>query len=534
MVEFETLLNESRSLSPLPATNKKQLTAYVNISGDWITLAKQQLPLISALAGQPFDLQAPLKHLWIRHIALYLLVGLRNRVNHQTMQQGVAALLSFYRIEQSNLSSRALLKARQQLSLANMPYWADKVCPPSLTTSHFTDCFDTAWYCKAALTKRPSQTISELISLLGSRLSLSGYKHLAELLYYPGVSCEGSMVLNQQLPAMIVGQQQDSLLVFYLADERFEQVAKSKVRLLNTNKRSARQWLHTVKKLDQQPDEGELFVLPDHQWAIPNTYPIGKPPESLLLLLRALNDPSVAVQKIVSLVEGEPAFSDFLNSAASKDNRLQLPVENVKQSILTYGLDRVGNMLVQYALFQRLTQQHFPLAEWFSSFTQIAATCSSELATISGYITPQSAGLATTIIASPLFTLSELKCWTTLPGDGKMLFDIAHLAAPDDPDQTAIRQRLQLLSTAWQQDKAFSKLFAYCGKLPSEVPSAIRAQHCITGLSLIWTRQWLFAHQPCSTTQQFIDEVKKAFPGLIAQQDIVRHSVLHQLVCPLR
>lgn len=534
MVEFDALKQEYEALLPLPASDPQLLSAYLKTSANWINTARHHLPLIAALADQPVTQQSPLTHIWMRHTALYLLLGLRNKVNHHTLQHGIAALLGYYRLDPAARGGKVILNIRQQLLRNDLSYWAEKTCPPSLTRSRFTDCFDTAWYCKAILVKRPSLSIVELISLVANKLPLPAYQHLSNVAHYPGILGEGSLVSHQQQRALIVGQLPDSVLLYYVAEGHFAQVNKLNVTPIQTEKRSVRQWLEISSQLQQQPEEGEIFTLPAHAWALPDSYPIGKPPASLQTLLRALNDPDVPTQKVVALVSKEPAFSDFLNSAASKDNRMQLPVDNVKQSILTYGLERVGNMLVQHALYQRLTQHQFPMSDWFSIFAQIAITVSSELASISGQMTPQNAGLATTIVISPLFTLAPLKCSTLLPHNTERLFDITSLISPHCSGLSEVRQLLQTLSSAWQQERSFSQLFAYIGKFPNDVPSAIRSKLCIIGLSLTWTRQWLFTHSPCEPTEEFLRQVKQAFPKLLEQEQALRDRCSHLQWCPIR
>ena len=213
---------------------------------------------------------------------------------------------------------------------------------------------------------------------------------------------------------------------------------------------------------------------------------------------------------------------------------MQLPVQNVKQSILTYGLERVGHMLVQYALFQRLTQHWFPLLDWYSRLAQTAILLSSELANESGRITPQYASLVTTVALSPLFTSAQEKGKTAVNHNDQRLFDVTTLLQNKaQQGNSATRQRLISLASAWEQDKGQSRLIACCGRLPQDVPGLLRLPHCISGLSLIWARQWLLGHKPCAQTNEFIQQTQQAFPQLIALQSQLQPKVSHLLNCPL-
>lgn len=532
---LKELLQDSEALPLLPALDATQLSLYLDISVRWLSFSKEHLPLLTVLASRPFSGSDPAVRLWLRHLSVYLLLGLRNRVNHHTLQQGVAALLSFYQLKQhSALSKKRLANAIQQLTRCSQYYWAARVYPYSKQSPLYLDCFDIASLWQRFIVRDPGLGFNVILQKLALTLPLTGQQQLNALIKYPGPIHEGMQIHVTEGSGAVVSQLEDKVLIYLPAEERFSWQDKRRVRVRPKQLLVAEEWGRIVSKLDAQSEEGEIIRLGDSSWAIPVSYPTARPPASLQALLRALNDADVPIEKIVKLISAEPAFSHFLTDAASKDNRMQLAVQNVKQSILTYGLERVGHMLVQYALFQRLTQHWFPLLDWYTRLAQIAILLSSELASASTKITPQYASLVTTVAISPLFTSAQEKGKTTLKPAEHRLFDITTLfESPGRGVQSTVRQRLMSLATAWEQDKGQSRLIACCGRLPEEVPGLLRLPHCISGLSLIWARQWLLGQSPCQQTNLFIQQTKKAFPELPLLQDRLLSKVTHLLNCPL-
>jgi|TARA_B100001109_G_scaffold255575_1_gene259312 hypothetical protein len=535
LAALQELVRDSEALPPLPAREAAHLSRYLDVSARWLDFAQAHLPLLTVIASRPYNSTEPTKHLWLRHISVYLLLCLRNRVNHHTQQQGVAALLSYYQLKQQPLlNKQRLSSAIKQLSRFGQQYWAAHVLPARKRPPLYSDCFDIAWLWQRYLLRAPVSDFNDILAKLAMTLPVTGQQLLHALTDYPGLLHEGLIIASGQHIGPVMSQLKDQVLIYSNTEEHFCWLAKKQVRLMHKQSLSVEHWVSLLSKLDEQPEEGEVIRPGDHGWALPVSYPTSRPPLSLQTLLKALNDADIAVDKIVAMVEVEPAFSHFLTDAASKDNRMQLPVQNVKQSILTYGLERVGHMLVQYALFQRLTQHWFPLLDWYSRLAQTAILLSSELANGSGRITPQYASLVTTVALSPLFTSAQEKGKTAVNHNDQRLFDVTTLLQNNaQQGNSATRQRLISLASAWEQDKGQSRLIACCGRLPQEVPGLLRLPHCISGLSLIWARQWLLGHKPCAQTTEFIQQTQQAFPQLTALQSQLQPKVSHLLNCPL-
>lgn len=534
LATLKALVSDSEALPTLPANESGQLSVYLEVSARWLDFSKNFLPLLTVLASRPYDATSPAAQLWLRHIAVYLLLGVRNRVNQHTLQQGVAALLAYHRLQQQSAATRQRITAViKQLTRSGQYYWAAHILPSSGKNS-CQDCFTIAWFWYRFALRTPLATFNDILQKLTMTLPIASQPLLNALLEYPGIMHEGMSVKVAGQTGVMLSQLREQALVYLEAEKRFLWLPKQRFTIAPHQTKSVTVWTRLLAELDEQPEDGEVIRPGDHQWALPASYPTGRPPASLQAVLRALNDQDVPIQKVVDLVTAEPAFSQFLTDAASKDNRMQLSVQNVKQSILTYGLERVGHMLVQYALFQRLTQHWFPLLEWYTRLARIAISLSSELAGAAGQITPQYASLVTTVSVSPLFTTADEKCKTSLMTASQRLYDIDTLLSPNgQTSNPATRQRLASLAGAWEQDKGQSRLIACCGKMPQDVPGQLRLPHCINGLSLIWAREWLLGQTPCNETRQFIQQTQQAFPTLPALKNELLPKVAHLLICPL-
>ena len=536
LATFHQLLHDSEALPLLPAADPKNLSAYLDVSARWLTLSKESLPLVAVLASRPYNQAMPDTKLWLRHVSVYLLLGLRNSVNHHTLQQGVAALLSYHQLKGKNgLSRQRCVAVIRQLKHLEQDYWAASMLPRSKPPSQPGDVMATAWLWYRLLLRSARAGFHEIAQNITMMLPPHAQQQISRLMLYPGAIHEGMTVTIDHQATLVISQQTDKFLIYRHLNQSLCWMSKAALPLANKQLFGVTDWLERVAELANQPAEGDITELADHSWAMPTTYPTAKPPASLQRLLKALNDPDINISTVVELVTAESTFTQFLNDAASRDNRMQLTVHNVKQSILTYGLERVGNMLVQYALFQRLTQHQFPLREWFVSLAQVAVLLSSELAGACGKITPQYASLVTTVTVSPLFTTSNLKCRVALINRHQRLYDVSTLVEKAGSSADShIRQRLISLATAWQQDKHQSHLIACGGKMPKDVPALLRLPHCISGLSLIWARQWLLGQTPCEQTTLFLQQTAAAHPELLGVKEALQAKVAPFLFCPLK
>ncbi|MEW9797663.1 HDOD domain-containing protein [Alteromonas sp. CYL-A6] len=265
----------------------------------------------------------------------------------------------------------------------------------------------------------------------------------------------------------------------------------------------------------------------------PTTYPVHRPPVSLTSIIDALASGDTDVGDISALIDKEPAFSHFLLQSASHDNRMQLQVSSIKQAILTYGLERVGDMLVRHALFNRLTQHHFPLEAVCAQFATLMATIASCLAelTVSRF-TPQSAALVATFYCAPLFTLPGLKVYQRLPLAQAGYYD------PNQFLQVKQSERWQdlagELASGWHQSASWRAILHHAGKPAATVPASLRREHCILQLAFIWTRQWLYGEgKPSDELNNILQGAQETLSVGVSEKNTIRHQVTDQLYCVL-
>lgn len=220
-------------------------------------------------------------------------------------------------------------------------------------------------------------------------------------------------------------------------------------------------------------------------------YPLSHPPASLVQIIDDLRDPDLAINKLTARLEAEPAFARALTAAASVDNRLGLPVSDIKQAVLTYGLDRVGDMLFREALMQRLLQHYFPLAETCLTLLDVSANLASHIAAdTTTQLTPQSAGLVSTFLLAPLFSLPALKVLPRFAHQPRALHDINTLVALKTPH--SFSQFAAELAVSWHLPGLHRAIIHQMGKYPSAVSEGVGKEAAVIMLSLLQARCWLF------------------------------------------
>ena len=220
-------------------------------------------------------------------------------------------------------------------------------------------------------------------------------------------------------------------------------------------------------------------------------YAIQKPPLALLTIIDTLQKADIDINALCEQVERTPAFSHFLMSTASQDNRLRLPVTHLKQAILTYGLERVGDMLIQFALMERLTQHTYPLLSIGKQFTHLSCAIASQLVALSDTkLTPQSASLLTTFVCAPLFTLPGLKVASQLPVSDSHYFQIHRTfkVKAQVPWHTVAGE----LAANWHQGATWRALIHNAGKRHHDVPNSLKKEHAIIQLAFGLAREALF------------------------------------------
>ncbi len=265
----------------------------------------------------------------------------------------------------------------------------------------------------------------------------------------------------------------------------------------------------------------------------PGVFPVNRPPASLLKIIDALQLPDTDISELSVMVEREPVFSQFLRQAASNDNRLQLPVSNVKQAILTYGTERVGDMLTQRALSQRLTQHQFPLLAQCQALAVLAAGIAGLLSTHTRTrFTSQSAALVSSLLCAPLFMLPGLKVMTTMPFRRQ-----TGLRMNDWFTLTEAQQWPTLVSDlaqGWHQSPTWRALLHHAGKHPDDVPRSLRKEHALLLIAVMWAKRWLYARS--GDAEEVAGAITASLAVLSLQPEVektLRNELASQLFCPL-
>lgn len=214
------------------------------------------------------------------------------------------------------------------------------------------------------------------------------------------------------------------------------------------------------------------------QGFFPSTYGIQKPPTPLLHIIDELQKRDIDIPSLCEKIERVPSFNNFLVYTASQDNRLKLPVKSIKQAVLTYGTERVGDMLIQFALMERLTQHKYPLVETCKHFTLLASAFASKLSSLTKTkFSPQSAALTMTFVCSPLFTQPELKVMTRLQIRETAKFSInTTFKIASSSTWLSIAGEL---SGNWHQSSTWRALLHHCNKTNDKVPKSLRKEHAI-------------------------------------------------------
>jgi hypothetical protein len=224
----------------------------------------------------------------------------------------------------------------------------------------------------------------------------------------------------------------------------------------------------------------------------PTAFGIQRPPSALLHIIDELQKKDIDIPILCEKIENVSTFNHFLISTASQDNRLQLPVKNIKQAVLTYGTERVGDMLVQFALMERLTQHEFPLVDTCKQFTLVASAFASRIASMAKTkFTAQSAALTMTFACSPLFTLPGLKVIANLPIRANPNFSINNTfkITTSSPWLSIAGE----LAENWHQSATWRAVLHQCNKANNAVPTSLRKEHAVISLGFHLAKTYLFA-----------------------------------------
>lgn len=282
---------------------------------------------------------------------------------------------------------------------------------------------------------------------------------------------------------------------------------------------------HIIDAIDYRRVEGGQSMLPV-------SFSIQHPPLPLLTIIDALRKPDAELDDITAKVEVSPLFTTFLLKTASKDNRLQLPVKSIKQAILTYGIERIGDMLVQHALMERLTQHSYPLLAISKQYTLLACAIAAELSCrVKTKFTAQSASLITAFLCAPLFTFPGLKVASRLVANTKPDFSVTALFRLKGSNEwNAIAGEL---ATNWHQSATWRALIHHSNKPTHDVPASLKKEHAILQLAMGVSREILFNERLPTAISQAEKELLRQINVTTTQFNTLLTGLSHYLFCPI-
>lgn len=280
-------------------------------------------------------------------------------------------------------------------------------------------------------------------------------------------------------------------------------------------------------------DTAEQRVSEGGNTFLPVSFDIQHPPRSLLSIIDELQKRDVDIPTLCSSIEKVDTFNRFLIHTAGKDNRLQIPVKNIKQAVMTYGIERVGDMLMQFALLERLTQNTFPLLGMCKQFTLLSCAIASHVASIcNSKFSPQSAALTMTFICAPLFTLPGLKVAQRLPINFGA--DLRINQGFRVKSQTPWLSISSELAGNWHQSATWRAVLHHCAKQNEEVPKSLKQEHAIMLISFALAKECLFKGDMFSLKQDvefkmLLKQISTDFTSIV--EGVERQGPL--LFCPL-
>ena len=312
------------------------------------------------------------------------------------------------------------------------------------------------------------RTFNDTLSKLLTNIPQWMRQHVTPLLSYPSLYPPGTQVNYHEQRAVVLSSQRGKLLI--ACNNSLITLAPTECRALNTPIE------HNIEPLFDLLDKTRFFD---------PIFKIDKPPRSLLAVIHQTQADKLDIGALVESIECEPRFSAFIRDSAQTSNRLQLNVNTVKQAVMTYGSERLGDMLTTHALLDRLTQNNFPLKQQFIEHVSLCSALASELAKKTQIMLPQSASLLVLVCHSWLFTAPSLKIktqWTLDKSNVGLGFNgLIESITVDSMRISSVR-----LAKSWQLSPNLLKL---TGQLLREKPDTTKKPNTLICLALLWARQ---------------------------------------------
>lgn len=507
----------------------------------WLKNAKRILTLVNAnpaLAAATLHLDNELPK-DTQQLLLLALFGKLCRFNDHYLQHVLASLLATFWISNGKTPRDKVAEVFRFLRKHNLAIWQDTVkLQKALQTEKYVNyisdsrlnlaqrlCILSGVF--ATRTKKVGYQI--VFTHIANRLPAQHRHHIAPLIPLFEGLLPGAKVYANGVPGALVDIQQNHGYVFTLSKDNED----GKWLPLSAIRAPVALSLPFEHFVALYTDTANARVNQGGTPFLPSTFAIQNPPKGLINIIDELQKQDVEIEQLCEKIEKVPTFNHFLMHTASQDNRLQLPVKSIKQAVLTYGIERVGDMLIQFALLERLTQNQFPLMGICKQITLLACSLSSHFAQIvDSKFTPQSAALTMTFVCTPLFTLPGFKVSKSLPVDLSKAVSINNaFKVKSETPWLAIASEL---AGSWHQSSTWRAVIHQCGKASTEVPKSIQKEQAILVLSFAIAKACLF-HQGIYSLLHDIN-VKTLLSILNVQPSDV-HSALESngqlLFCPI-
>lgn len=506
-VEYHQLIQQSQIASKAivrQAKNHDGVNAALSIAKRLIHFSRHhpQAALVAVNSlRQESGLSSPLP---LRTALITTVFGQRSKLNDHYLQHLVAAHYmlfctgSYHKDTQTLHFEKTLVQGlKKQLAKRHLKIWQDIFATyPVLGRPGFIKYLqspalkETQWWTlvSAFISTRFTDSFFPVMRKIALHSPLQREHIMRSWIKFPGDIWPGAQVAVSPESLMMLAKTDRHCGMMKQKQGERKFVIREQVTLPALRYLSFDQWYELLQRFDSE-SESLMAYQPGGR-----VYPLNHPPSSLLAIIDLLQRPDLEVDVLSQRIEGEAAFANALKVAASNDNRLQLPVHDVKQAILTFGLDRVGDMLIREALVQRLTQNYFPLSQMCQNVLDVSANLSSLIAAETNTsLSPQAAGLISSFLLAPLFSLPALKVLPRFIHNNHNLHNVNELVGLKTAHP--FLDFAGELAFNWHLPASHRALILQMGRLPSQSASSQQSDIAVIMLSLIWTRQWLFCPQ---------------------------------------
>lgn len=507
----------------------------------WLKNAKRILTIVNsdpAIVVPIIHIETPMSEI-SRHVLLLALFGKLNQFNEHYLQHIIAALLATHWITTNSVHEerKALISfltkrqlfvwrdiIRLQKAFANSASLRRMLADLRLTQAQRLSVISRL--CATRSSNSSASTTFEIVVRNIAPLQRILVSNLATLFTR---AVPGAKVFVGGKAGVVVDIQKDHAFVIALSDNDIDGTWQPFTRVMFP-KPLFIPYEHLVALYSQTSDNRQYK---GGNGFLPATYAIQAPPTSLTAIIDELQKRDCEIPSLCEKIENVESFNLFLMHTASQDNRLQLQVKNIKQAVMTYGIERVGDMLIQFALMERLTQKQFPLMSTCKQFTLLCCAIASSLASMTNTkFSPQSAALTMTFLCSPLFTLPGLKIARKLPVNPEKPFSFNHAfyVKSEIPWITSAGE----LAGNWHQSATWRAVIHHCNKQNEEIPSSLRKEHALMQLAFALGKISLF-HGNIFTLGQDITFKTLLIQLSLSQKDIqsIITSQSALLFCPL-